>query len=283
MNRTTESIALFSITTPLPKSAVEPPEWITLFPSLGNVKTRDGRAYSVDGATLVSAFKADGIDIPIDINHSTDAAAPRGERSDAIGWISRLRVVGNALQGKVDWLAEGKELLARRSYRFVSPSFFHTSDKRATRLKAVALVTAPAIANQAAIAAGRTSSLLSVSENVIYGAVSTPLPQTYPLPDWVVVFPALGFVETQSGQIFYIDGKAICEDFDAVVKETGADFREFPVNVDHRPDIAVDRGEDAASPPIGAIGKLRIESGRLEALVEWSSDAARLTKNLIYG
>ncbi|TDX60774.1 Mu-like prophage I protein [Methylosinus sp. sav-2] len=269
-----ERLASFSVVAPLPESAAEPPEWITIFPALGDVKTRDNRSYSVDGAALIRAFEASKLDIPIDINHATDNAAARGERSDAVGWISGLRIEGGALQGKVEWLDEGRNLLAKRAYRYVSPSFMHTPDGRATWVKAVSLVNAPALANQPALAAAGEP----VQDQVIYRVVSTSLRQTSPAPDWVVVFPAVGFVETAGGLIFYIDAEAILEDFATATKETDEGFRQFPVNVDHRPDEAADSGKDITSPPVGEIRELRIEAGRLEARVEWTGDAENILK-----
>lgn len=272
MNDRAETLAVLSQAAPLPESASGPPEWITIFPSLGDVKTRDGRSYRVDGAEIIRAFEASRLDIPIDVNHSTDTAAPRGERSDAVGWISRLRVEAGALQGKVEWSDEGRALLARRAYRYVSPSFMHKQDGRATWIKAVSLVNVPALAHQPALAAAG----YWPKDRVIYNVVSTPLPLASATPDWVVVFPALGFVETAGGLIFYIDAKAILEDFNTAAKARDDDFRQFPVNVDHRPDTAVDAGQDIASPPIGEIRELRIKAGRLEARVEWTADGKTL-------
>ncbi|MBG0802846.1 hypothetical protein IYW40_15370 [Methylocystis sp. H4A] len=130
-----------------------PPEWIAIFPQVGRIDTRDGRTYDVDAAALIARFKADGVAVPIDVNHSTHHAARTGARADAVGWINELRVEGGALQGKVEWLAEGKSLLAAKSYRFISPDFFHTSEGVTTWLRSVALVTAPALGGQKALAA----------------------------------------------------------------------------------------------------------------------------------
>lgn len=128
------------------------PEWITIFPKTGRIATRDNRAFSVDGDALLGAFAADAIDVPVDVMHQTDTALATGGRADAVGWIVELRLREGALEGRVDWNEEGRALLAARKYRFTSPSFFHDSANRATRLKAVALVTAPALGNQPALA-----------------------------------------------------------------------------------------------------------------------------------
>lgn len=145
--------AIHALAAALPETGAAPPEWITIFPKLGEIVTRDSRRFIVDGEQLMTRFAADGIDIPIDVNHATDSAAWSGGRSDAVGWISQLRVELGALRGKVEWLDEGKALLEAKKYRFVSPSFHHTPDGRTEWLKAVALVTAPALGQQTALAA----------------------------------------------------------------------------------------------------------------------------------
>ena len=93
-----QNLALHAIASSLPAIDGTVPEWITIFPALGKVETRDGRAFNVDAAALTATFKADGIDIPVDINPATDTAAASGLRSDAIGWISELKVEGGALK-----------------------------------------------------------------------------------------------------------------------------------------------------------------------------------------
>ncbi|MBY6243987.1 phage protease [Methylosinus sp. Sm6] len=134
----------------------EAPEWITIFPSLGDIETRDRRKFSIDASVLMARFEKDGVVLPIDVNHATAIAARDGKAAPAVGWITQMRVEGGALQGKVDWLDEGKALLSAKSYRFVSPDFFHTADGAATWIRSVALVTAPALGNQPALASAHS-------------------------------------------------------------------------------------------------------------------------------
>jgi len=129
-----------------------PPEWIAVFPKIGPIETRDGRRFTIDAPALVARFNADGVHLPVDINHATHHAAATGARADAVGWITQLEVRDGALMGKVDWLDAGRAALAARAYKFISPDFFHTADKVTTWLRSVALVTAPALANQKALA-----------------------------------------------------------------------------------------------------------------------------------
>lgn len=134
--------------------AGEAPEWVTVFPGLGDVACRDGRRFQVDGAKLIAAFAADAIDLPIDISHATDVKAPLGERADAVGWVKELKVDGAALRARVEWTDEGKGLIASKKYRYTSPSFWHEGG-RATGLRAVSLVNSPALGNQPALAASQ--------------------------------------------------------------------------------------------------------------------------------
>ncbi len=147
------AFALHALAFALP-SGNEPPEWIDIFPASGAVKTRDGRRFNVDPKALAARFAADGVKIPIDVNHATHHAALSGGRADPVGWIVEMRVSDKgALQGKVEWLVEGAQLHAEKKYPFVSPDFFHTADGVPTWVRSVAIVSAPALGNQAALAA----------------------------------------------------------------------------------------------------------------------------------
>ncbi len=143
-------VALFAATVALPEDG-SAPEWVTVFPKVGRVETRDGRAFEVSAATLMAAFADDAIKIPVDVNHATDAAGLFGGEAPAVGWGVELREQDGGLQLKVEWLDRGRELLAARQYLYTSPSFFQDHG-RATRLKALALVTSPALARQPALA-----------------------------------------------------------------------------------------------------------------------------------
>ncbi len=122
------------------------PSEIKIAPA-GEVRTRDGRTYSFDPAVLAARFAADGIDIPLDLDHATSRRAALGERADAVGWIKALAARPDGLYAtRIDWLAEGQAVLAARTHRYVSPTFHHTETGAATWMHSVALVTAPALA-----------------------------------------------------------------------------------------------------------------------------------------
>ncbi len=107
-------------------------------------------------AAMVAAFSEHGTDLPIDYEHQTlggeyaraDGTAP------AAGWIRRLEVVPRqGIFGTVEWTARGRELIAAREYRYLSPVVeVRQSDKRAVGLHSAAMTNKPAIVGMRPIA-----------------------------------------------------------------------------------------------------------------------------------
>jgi phage I-like protein len=120
-------------------SAFEAPDWIKILPA-GKVTTRDGRSFEFDPAVLAARFDKDGIDIPIDLDHGT----ANNKKPEAVAWIKQLDARTDGLFGRVEWLDVGREVLAAKTRRYVSPTFKH-SEGKAGWLHSVALVAAPAL------------------------------------------------------------------------------------------------------------------------------------------
>lgn len=151
------------------------PDRIMIFPSGGTVRMRDGRVYHIDLAKLAARFAADGLKIPIDVNHATEILAPKGERADPVGFVTAVEVDGPALFGAVEWIDPASAPALLKSYPYISPAFVPTETKEADWLKSVALVSSPALGNQPALAA------------------ADPSPQETPMK---TVITALGLAET---------------------------------------------------------------------------------------
>ncbi|WP_051278456.1 phage protease [Solimonas flava] len=102
------------------------PEWVELIPApdaSGRVVGRDGRNWLMrDAAAVAANFD---LRLPVDVNHSTELRAPKGEESPAFGWIEELQARNGAVWGRIDWTPEGIERLQGRKYRFISPVFAH--------------------------------------------------------------------------------------------------------------------------------------------------------------
>lgn len=109
----------------------------------GKVKGRDGRWWFFDQPELVMRNSPDRI--AIDINHSTDLAAPRGAESPAAGWIDgkALSLVDGALYGTPKWNARGKAAIEGEDYAFLSPVFDYDASNRIQRLLRVSLTNNP--------------------------------------------------------------------------------------------------------------------------------------------
>ena len=121
------------------------PDWVHLFPP-GRMTGRDGREFDLaDPAALVLAFQSAGIDLPIDYEHQNDR--PEAKLSGpvpAAGWIADLRHDATGLWARVSWTATAREMIARREYRFLSPSFlYHPATRQVMRLKGAGLVHNP--------------------------------------------------------------------------------------------------------------------------------------------
>lgn len=161
-------------------NAAEAPSRIMLLPRGGRIDCRDGRSFSFDLARLAARFSADGIKIPLDVNHATEILAPQGQRADPVGWITAVEVDGGALYGTVDWIDPAAAPALLRAYPYVSPTFPASAQKEARWLKSVALVATPALGNQPALASAQSDT-------------ADPDPEE---PRMKTVIAALGLAET---------------------------------------------------------------------------------------
>jgi len=122
------------------------PEWMELFPA-GEIIGRDGKVF-VNSAPLniIQAFVAGGMDLPVDIEHSTELKAPKGEAAPAVGWVRELKVLDGAIWGRVQWNETGRKLVASRQYRYLSPVIlYRKGDRSVAALTSVALTNSPNI------------------------------------------------------------------------------------------------------------------------------------------
>lgn len=109
------------------------PEWIHLLPGGSIIETGDDRGpYNVNSAQdIITASFAQDDRLPIDENHATDLAAPRGEPAPAHGWIVAMEARDDGIWGKVEWTASGQRLVSRRAYRGISPVILHDKETKA--------------------------------------------------------------------------------------------------------------------------------------------------------
>lgn len=130
------------------------PEWVHLLPTAGGlVETSDQRGpYRVDDAAeIIARSMADGAELPIDVNHATDLAAPKGGDAPARGWIKEMEARADGIWGRVEWTAAGRDLIASRAYRAISPVILHDKAKRVCSVLRASLVNRPNLRGLAAL------------------------------------------------------------------------------------------------------------------------------------
>jgi phage I-like protein len=138
-----------------------------LFPAGQKVDACDGRSFkNRNPAAVVAAFKSYGKHLPFDVNHSTHLKAPKGEDSPAAGWITDLDVREGAIWGSVEWTRLGREALADKTYKYVSPGFLPTAEGDVSSLLSAGLVNRPAFTQLPALAAQLNSDTEAASQPI---------------------------------------------------------------------------------------------------------------------
>ena len=111
-----------------------------------------------DIAGIIRQFKARRLDLVIDYEHQTlsDVQAP------AAGWIKDLYPGEDALMARVEWTQKGREYIANKEYRYLSPVVLvKKADQHAAVFHSAALTNTPAITGMFAII---NSDALSIEE-----------------------------------------------------------------------------------------------------------------------
>lgn len=123
----------------------EVPEWINISPKGAAIVGRDGRKFkNPRPARILEWFKDNKGDVVVDINHSNEIKAPKGEESPAVGFVKEMAIRDGSVWGRVEWNARGEEAVRRKDYRYVSPTFLATrDDSTVAGIRSVALTNVP--------------------------------------------------------------------------------------------------------------------------------------------
>lgn len=121
------------------------PEWVEVIPAGVHVKGLDGRQWLNDQPQEVlnhfSALKAAGRDLVFDFEHATEIKAPNGEMAPASGWgVAMQQREDGSIWVQVDWNASGKQAIAAKEYRYLSPVLtYEKNTSRIVGIQSVAL------------------------------------------------------------------------------------------------------------------------------------------------
>lgn len=106
------------------------PDWVQLLPAAPEVPGRDGRRWRYQPDVILAAFAMRGQSLVLDWEHASAHRAPQGLDAPAAGWIVELAARDDGIWGRVEWTERGREQVAAREYRFISPGFLFDAETR---------------------------------------------------------------------------------------------------------------------------------------------------------
>jgi phage I-like protein len=192
------------------------PDWVHLLPTAkGPVRTFDGRGpYEVTNAeAIIAASMANPRGIPVDVNHSTNLAAPEGREAPAYGWVKQMEVRSDGVWGRVEWTKAGRELVEDKAYCGISPVITLHADARTVALiPCVSLVNKPNLRGLTALHQETSMDLMAklakalglpddATEDAIFAAISDMKGKKSD-PDMVAMQSAM----TEMGTVLGIEG-----------------------------------------------------------------------------
>jgi phage I-like protein len=123
----------------------EIPARVCLVPPGKTVTGRDGRTWkNTDPKQAALNSMKRLAKLPIDENHSTDLAAPKGGASPALGWITALNAgEDGAIYGEVEWTPRGTLAVRNKEYGYISPVFLYNKEGEINCILRAALTNSP--------------------------------------------------------------------------------------------------------------------------------------------
>lgn len=128
-------------------SVLDSSEKIKISP-IGDFEGIDGRKYSLNPDVVIPRLQRNGVDIVLDKNHDDD---------EAMGWfaLDSLEKREDGIYASLELTPKGKELVANRTYRYLSPAYVINWDVQINgvmeieRIASVGLVNRPNLLAQA--------------------------------------------------------------------------------------------------------------------------------------
>lgn len=135
----------FAAQLPAPGS-MEDRQWVQLLP-LGSAMPRDNRPpWQITDPQAIVAASAEIIatGMPVDFNHAMESD-DRTRHAPAAGWIEALQVRDDGIWGEIAWTSEGRDKIAGRVYRYISPVFAYGPDRSVQAILRAGLTNTPAL------------------------------------------------------------------------------------------------------------------------------------------
>jgi phage I-like protein len=135
----------------------EPPTEFRIFRAGVNDTTKGPALFDDQAAAaVIAAYREHGVDLMIDLEHSSVDAPTRRTRADAtdaLGWFGLEVRNGELWAVNVTWTDDGAARLAARKQRYISPAFLYGEDGRVMRMVNAALTSMPATHDAVPLAA----------------------------------------------------------------------------------------------------------------------------------
>lgn len=129
------------------------PSEIQLLPAGAHIVGRDGRQWRNDRPEwVITNTQQNGMELPLDWEHATEHQALYGGPAPAAAWLDpqSLELRDGALWVQVAWTQKGRDAVASREYRYISPVFEYESEsRRILRLLSAGLTNRPNLRLQA--------------------------------------------------------------------------------------------------------------------------------------
>jgi phage I-like protein len=123
----------------------EVPKRLELVPPGGVITGRDGRSWKNPNPKQVALNSMERLPkLPVDENHATDLAAPKGGAAPALGWLTNLNAdERGAICADVEWTPRGREAVVNKEYGYISPVFLYSKDGKINCILRAALTNSP--------------------------------------------------------------------------------------------------------------------------------------------
>ena len=122
------------------------PDHILVLPA-GTFHGRDGRGpYTLaDADAVIRATREHfgSTDIVLDYNHQTEFSSRNGQPAPAAGWLTDLSADAEGIWAHVKWTERGRQAVASREFRYISPVFWHDEEGSILMLASAALTNIP--------------------------------------------------------------------------------------------------------------------------------------------